>query len=381
MSETQEGSTFKVPLTRIRSVTPHSNADRLSIVTVYGFQVIVSRDKYKVGDQVIYCPIDALLPRKVESKLFPEGSKVKLHHSRVRQIRLRGLASQGLIIDPSDVSDIVNTEYLKDEQDLKEILEITKYEPPSSNIKHGVPGTPGKGRKAQAHPDFHCYQGLSHLKWFVDKFKDGDEVIIQCKLHGTSARIGLLPYRTNTLWRKFKKWLRLTPQFEKLYGSNRVDISNAGTYKGFYGTDIYGSVFKNMDAFSKLQPNETVFGEIIGPGIQKGYEYGLKEHKFLLFDVKKLLPDGTQVWLDPDDVEEYAKDRGFEMVPILYKGPFNMVVAQQMSTGPSVFYPSEPVREGCVIKRAKGYSVEGNKEALKLINEEYLDNKSNTDNH
>src|ERR1019366_276226 len=51
------GSTYKVPLTTILELNPHNNAERLELATVYGFQVIVRKGQYKVGDKVIYIPI------------------------------------------------------------------------------------------------------------------------------------------------------------------------------------------------------------------------------------------------------------------------------------------------------------------------------------
>lgn len=378
---TQEGSTFKVPLTRIKNITPHNNADALEVAWVYGFQVIVSKNKYKVGDRVVYVPIDSILPHKLESKLFPEGSKIKLTNARVRQIKIRGLASQGMLIDPEDVRHVVNTDYVQDEHDIKDMLGITKYEPPTPKFQQINAGKPGLGRKQLAHPDFHSYNGIDNVKWYPDKFED-KQVIVQEKLHGTNCRVAKLPFRTNTLLKKVKKFLGLAPKYENLYGSNRVDITNASSYKGYYGEDIYGACLKKCDAFNKVKPNETVFGEIIGPKIQSGYEYGLKEHEFVIFDVKILDEStGKQTWMNPEEVEKYAKERGFKHVPVLYKGPFNLSLCKELSSGPSIFCPDEKVKEGVVIKNVEQYDIEGNKQALKMINEDYLANKNNTDHH
>ena len=81
--EEQSGSTYKVPLTEIVAIEPHPNADRLEIATVYGFQVIVKKDAHKVGDRMIYVPIDSILPQNIEDYLFPEDSKVKLTKSNL----------------------------------------------------------------------------------------------------------------------------------------------------------------------------------------------------------------------------------------------------------------------------------------------------------
>lgn len=381
-------STYKVPLTKVLEINVHPNADALELATVYGFQVVVKKGSYKAGDTVIYIPVDSILSERLEAILFPmvpnaDGllvpPKIKLHHRRVRQIRIRKFPSQGMLVSPKDIESIVNPKFLTLEQDLQTILDVQKYEPPEKGAAQTI-GKPNSRRKL-AHPDFHSYNGLGNIKWFPNLFTEGEMIVVQEKLHGTNARAAKLPFRATTLWKRIKKYFGYAPAIEKLYGSNRVDITNTSSYNGYYGEDIYGKVFAELDVFTKLLPNETVFGEIIGPGIQKGYDYSLKQHEFVLFDVKVLKEDGKSEWLTPKEVQNYAEQRGFSFVPVLYEGPFNKALVESMMTGPSVFDPTEKVREGIVIKAAANYSVEGNKKAVKAINPVYLDDQSNTDNH
>jgi len=374
------GSLYKVPLTTILELNPHNNAERLELATVYGFQVIVRKGQYKVGDKVIYIPIDSLLPQWLEDEVFPPDSKVKLHHHRVRQIKLRGLASQGMLLDPVDVTSKVNPDYLKLEQDLAAILGVTKYEPPQRGPSH-TQGLAKNRNKKHEHPLFHKYNGLSNIKWFPNMFKGGDQVVLQEKLHGTNARASVLPFMANTWRKKLKKLFGLASKTENCYGSNNVDISAATEYKGFYGEDIYGKCFSAMDVFSKLKVGEIVYGEIIGPKIQAGYEYGLSEHRFVVFDAKVLQEDGKFRWLNPSEVETFCKERGFEYVPVLYIGPYNQELTYGLTKGPSAYDAKTKVREGLVVKAAEGYDVDGNKKALKWVSEDYLSDDKNTDFH
>lgn len=368
---------FKVPYTTILDIQSHSNAERLSIATIYGFQVIIPKDRFQVGSKIIYIPVDSILTEQMEKLIFGPDSKIKLYHHRVRQIRLRGLASQGMVVDPKDVVSIVNPEYLKLEQDLAEILGVTKYEPPTRNTGQ-KPGTPRN--KPLENPRFHKYNGVDNIKWFPSFF-DNQEVIIQEKLHGSNCRAACLKSVPNTIWKKIKKLFGLLPEFEYCHGSNNVQLQERGSYKGFYGENVYGAVLKKVDAFNKIKAGETIFGELIGPGVQANYTYGLKEHHFVLFDVKRELEDGRQEYLDPEQVEEFAKERGFDFVPVLYRGIFNQALAKELSMGPSIYDPGTKVREGVVIKTRYGYGEHGDKKALKLISETYLDDKSNTDEH
>lgn len=373
-------STYKVPYTTVVKIESHPNADSLELAFCYGFQLIVPKNKYKIGSKVVYVPIDSILSPKVEALVFPLGSKVKLNKSRVRQIKLRGSVSEGLIIDPETLSGIVNFNYLNLEDDLSEILNIKKYEPPERKIHGNIKTGVKTGRKKLFNPSFHSYNGLTNLKW-AELLFEGNEVVIQEKIHGSNARCGILPRPIRSIFDKIKRYFGLFPKYEYVYGSNNVDITNSASYNGYYGEDIYGKVFQRIKAKERLKPNEIVYGELYGPGIQKGYSYGRKDHGFILFDVKVFDNEGNHKWLNPDEVELFAKERGFDFVPTLYRGPFNLEMAYKLSAGPSVLCPDELVREGCVVKLLNNYSIDGNKQALKVINKDYLADNKNTDFH
>src|SRR6266700_1726959 len=128
---------FKVPYTTILKIDPHPNADRLEIATCYDFHIVVQKEKYSAGDRIIFIPPDSILPSWLEEKLFDKNSKIKLNKSRVQQIRIRGFASQGMIIDPQDLVDHLGLDWFRKlgsyepEEDLAELLGIIKYEPPT----------------------------------------------------------------------------------------------------------------------------------------------------------------------------------------------------------------------------------------------------------
>lgn len=366
-------STYKVPLTTILEIIPHGNADSLSVYKVYGFEVIGGLNQYKVGDSVIFIPPDSILPLEIEEKVFGKDSKVKLHKSRVRQIRLRGRPSLGLIVSPDKLGIIKG----KLEEDYAEFLGIKKYEPPVL-VDSRIKGT--RSPKPLCNPLLHEYSGIENVKWFPDLFKD-EEVIIQTKLHGTNARAAYLPSVANTWKKKLLKFFNMLPPFEYVYGSNRVELTNRSGYTGYYGKDLYGETLNRVKAFEKLKPGETIYGEIIGPGIQANYHYGHKELHFVLFDVKVLQEDGTQKWLNPEETQAYAEGRGFDFVPVIYKGKFDKELVDKLATGKCDYYP-EHIKEGVVVKSRYNYNdlnMKANKRALKFINPQYLDDKSNTD--
>lgn len=381
-------STFKVCFTQVKDVQPHPNADRLEIITVYGFQTVASKGTYKVGDTVLYIPVDSILPQKLENLIFGPESKVKLDKHRVRQIRIRQFPSQGLLISKDTVRQYpgIFVDKCKLDEDVSEILSITKYEPPAPQFNLPSQKT---GRKKNANnPLFHSYNGLDNIKWYPELFEADELVVVQEKLHGTNARAGLLPALPNTLWKKLKKFLGFNLGYEFCYGSNNVELTNREIFtSNFYGEDVYGAAFAKAEAKHKIKPNEIIYGEIIGEGIQKNYSYGLSknERKFVLFDVKEVNPatDDYQ-WLSPIECKSWAEERGFDFVPQLAYTTYGKLDLTKLSTGPSAYDSKQLVKEGVVVKSAIQYNDPtrpSNKRALKFINPQYLDDKSNTDNH
>lgn len=379
---------FKVPYTKIVSIGIHDNANSLEIAKVYDFNVVVKKGQYKAGDLIVFVPIDSILPLDLELQLFPITSKIKLSKSRVKQIRIRNFPSQGMLISTDDVATLLKSRGKslrkppKEEEDLAELLGITKFEPPEPSFKpRSIRGK--KARKTSPHPLFHSFNGVENIKWYPNLFKEEDEIIIQEKIHGSNIRCALLPSIPDTLWKKVLNFFKLLSKYEYRYGSNNVDITGKSDYSGYYGEDVYGNCIKKYELFSKLQPGEIFYGELIGAGIQKGYNYGHEsEHGYVLFDVKKFEGE-TWKWLNPDEVEKLAKERGIPFVPILFRGKFNKETVQLLVKGDSVYCSTQKVREGIVIK-----SVELNnglcpsqKKMLKWISEDYLDNNNNTDFH
>ncbi len=54
---------------KVKEIISHNNADRLEIVKIKGWKCISSKGRYKVGDEVVYIPIDSLIPFELSEKL------------------------------------------------------------------------------------------------------------------------------------------------------------------------------------------------------------------------------------------------------------------------------------------------------------------------
>jgi RNA ligase (TIGR02306 family) len=90
-------STFVVPVAPIEVITPHPDADALELAQVLGWQVVVKKHEYQVGDKIVYFPIDTVLPLETSERF---GVTKYLSKQRIRCARLRGEPSFGLFVRP-----------------------------------------------------------------------------------------------------------------------------------------------------------------------------------------------------------------------------------------------------------------------------------------
>jgi RNA ligase (TIGR02306 family) len=81
----------------ISELRDHPNADRLSIAKVLGWQTIVKKGEFNVGDKIIFIVIDTILP-KAEWSEFLADKKDPEKPIRLRTVKLRGEYSQGLVL-------------------------------------------------------------------------------------------------------------------------------------------------------------------------------------------------------------------------------------------------------------------------------------------
>ena len=90
-------SSHKCEIVKIESIRKHDNADRLEVISIYGYTVCVAKGEFKVGDTAIYIPPDSLVPTdKPEFSFLGDGGASKVKRIKVR--KLRGVISQGLLI-------------------------------------------------------------------------------------------------------------------------------------------------------------------------------------------------------------------------------------------------------------------------------------------
>lgn len=365
-------STLFVKVVKINDIVPHGKegVHSLEVAKIAGWECVVKKGQFAKGDLAVYVPVDSRIPYSLEERIF-KNAKVKLDHGRIKTIKLQGRVSQGLLIKPSDVPEIGEA---YEGKDVAEALQVTKYEPPE-------PGTggfgPKSGKQRKQTPGFIKYTDIENIKWYNDAFKEGDLVVMTEKLHGTSSRFTLAPKEARTLWEKTKKFFGVDLGLELVCGTRETEHNEEDKHS------TWAEVGRNYAISKRLQPGEIVFGEIVGKGIQKGYNYGFDdEYALYVYDVSVSTEDGGKRFLNHDELWIWCKSRGFDMVPVLYVGPYSEQILKTLTGGPSVLHPATEVREGTVVRpfiEEKGPS--SNRKVLKSINPEYDLKKKKTEFH
>ena len=103
----------------IANIRPIPGADRIVVAQVDGWECVVQKDEFQVGQRIVYVEVDSQLPER------PEFEFLRERKFRVRTIKLRGQVSQGLVLPMT----ILPAGDYRLGDDVTELLGITKYDP------------------------------------------------------------------------------------------------------------------------------------------------------------------------------------------------------------------------------------------------------------
>lgn len=366
-------SEVKAEICTIKDIQNHANADSLEIATVMGWNCVIKKNSFKAGDKCVYIPIDACIPPAVENMVF-KNAKVKLTNGRIKTIRLRGVVSQGLVVDPELVGlgkKTVGTDVTAD-------LGITKYEPPAPGFQ-SFGGKRAMPRKQN--DNFKKYTSIENGKKYTEVFPDDEVVVITEKLHGTNFRAGWVKRPLKNVFKRIWAAIKKDYAWEFIVGSHNIQLKETAN-------NLYCDIAKKYSLKEKVPKSEVVYGEIVGPNIQKGYSYGLSENELVVFDIMKTVAsDGMpyERYKDFHDVQLQCKEMGVKTVPVLATCTWGQVKMEnylpaEFIGGDSVFNPDQKVREGVVIRAIQETGCRIGRMMIKYINPEYL-LEDNTDFH
>lgn len=361
--ENQNSVCYVAKINEVRAI---EGADNIELVIAGGWNAITKKGEFKEGSLTVIATTDAVIPEKLSEKMGVANYLRK--GTRVRTVKLRGVYSECLIIPVT----YIRAKSIVEGKDLMEELGITKYEPPVKQIQLAS----GRKIKWRDNQNFHIYYKFPNLKNVAGLFTEADEVQITRKIHGTNARYGIVKKSKLTLWDRVRKFLRIADEwinYEYIYGSHNCEKGSDS--QGFYSTDVWRTIAEKYGIKERLWNQAkkysaedlgsglVLYGEIYGAGIQKNYEYGLDDIKFVGFDVTV---DGK--YLSPETTHLVTScDLELTHVEVLYNGPWSQEVQDGFVFNNYIGGTKVP-HEGIVIKHVTG---ERNKVA-KVINPDYL---------
>ncbi len=349
---------------KIAEIKAIPNADNIVQAVIGGWNCIIRKGEFNVNDLVVVATTDAVIPKKLSEDLNITNYLRK--GERVRTVKLKGVYSECLIIPIGFIPD----KYRVEGTDCMELMEIFKYEPPVREIQTAS----GKKIKYRQNPNFHIYYKFPNLKNVPGMFTEDDMVEISRKIHGTNARFGIVKKSKLSLLdrvRKFfgNKWI----EYEYVYGSHNVEKGSDS--QGFYDTDVWKTTsekyqirnriwefFKLNKEHYKIESGFVIYGEIYGPGIQKNYDYGLKELEYAGFDVTI----NGQYVSSPRSFTIH-QDLGLPYVPMLSVDFWSQKL-QDKYVFDNFIEGTKVPHEGIVIKEVSG----DRSKVAKVINPDYL---------
>jgi RNA ligase (TIGR02306 family) len=356
---------------RINEIKPIEGADKIELAVVGGWNCIIQKGQYGEGGLVVVATTDAVIPQELSDAMNVTNYLRK--GQRVRTVKLRGVYSECLIIPfmyCKNAAKLTNTKWNEGE-DMMEMLGIFKYEPPAVQVQLAS----GRKIRYSQNPNFGIYYKFPNLKNVKGMFSEDDLVEITRKIHGTNARYGIVRKWKLSIWDKVKRffgdeWV----EYEYVYGSHNVEKGSDS--QGFYSTDVWRTIdnkykireklwdlFKRYKDYYEIKEGIVIYGEIFGEGIQKNYDYGLKEIEFAGFDVTingEYCDSGRRL-----DIFNNVLD--LPHVPILYGDEWSQEIQDSFVFNNFIEGTKVP-HEGIVIK-----ALDGNRQKVaKVINPDYL---------
>lgn len=104
----------------ISNIRPIEGADKIVVAQVDGWECVVQKDEFQIGQHIVYVEVDSVVPKR------PEFEFLRPRKFRVRTIKLRGQVSQGLVLPLSILPNGTGCD-LGD--DVTDALGIKKYDP------------------------------------------------------------------------------------------------------------------------------------------------------------------------------------------------------------------------------------------------------------
>ena len=297
---------------KIGEILPIEGRDRIVKTMVNGLSIVIGKDEFQTGDVAVYCANETQLHELFlhlnsmyddkELNIDKEKKGYINKHGRVRIVKLGGVPSYGILLNPTSIATFLNepvevvSEYLRNHvnEDFDEIngeIFCKVYVPPVKHVNRQLSKSERRDKKLARFKmliegSFRQHYDTAQLAKNMHLFSPSDSVYISNKLHGTSAIFANILTNVPTNW--FKRMWR------KLFGKNEYDqkynivYSSRNVIKnefinpkqkagGYYSDDVWGHWAEKLSTY--IPKDLCIYCEIVGytpngTPIQKGYDYG-----------------------------------------------------------------------------------------------------------
>lgn len=300
---------------KIGEILPIEGRDRIVKTMVNGLSIVIGKDEFQTGDVAVYCANETQLHELFlhlnsmyddkELNIDKEKKGYINKHGRVRIVKLGGVPSYGILLNPMTIATFLNESvddvkaYLEKHvnEDFDEIngeIFCKVYVPPVKEGSRKLSKSERRDKKLARFKmliegSFRQHYDTGQLARNMHLFEPEDVVDISVKVHGTSAIYANILTNVPTNWFK-RMWRKITGknEFDQKYNlvySSRTVIKNefinpkqkAG---GYYSDDIWGYWAEKLN--NLIPQDYCIYCEIVGytpngTTIQKGYDYGCKQ--------------------------------------------------------------------------------------------------------
>lgn len=318
---------------RIKALDPITGADAIERATVLGWQLVVKKGEFKIGELCVYCEVDCIMPDE------PRFEFLKPRGMRIKTVRLRGQISQGICFPLSILPAGFD---IQEDVDCTTELGITKYEPPIPACLNGI----AKGMFPSFIPKTDEPR-IQILQDVLDRYKN-EACYVSEKLDGSSA----------TFYVHNKEFGVCTRNLELV-----EDPENT-----------IWKIARELDIEGKLRTtgiNIAIQGEVIGEGVQ-GNPLKLRGQTIRFFNVVDL---DRRAYLSFDKFINFMRELVLDPVPVIatdYKLENDINTLVTMATRKSLMCP-DTWAEGIVIRPlVERVDPEIGRVSFKAINPEFL---------
>jgi RNA ligase (TIGR02306 family) len=333
----------------VSEIKPIPGAYRIEVAVVDGWDCVVNTGKFSAGDRCVYFEIDSFLPMEERYEFLRKYSYRKLSDGRegyrLKTAKFRGQISQGLLMPLKDYPEL-DVKAFKEDSDLSDFINVTKYEPPiPANLAGLVKGP------FQSFVQRSDEERIQNLPEYFGKYKDALFEETE-KLDGTSCT-----YYWND-------------------GAFGVCSRNLELLETVDNTQWQLSREMNVkESLAALNKNIALQGEIVGPGINKN-TLRLPGKRFCIYNIYDI---DLRRYQTPDERKETVESLNNDKighVPVLnekidiFARAVNIKELLKYAKGRSKLNP-ERDREGVVFK---SHFLDGNRNivSFKVLSNDYL---------